>query len=175
MSGTEHGEVVTADLEDSIALIIEKALTNLEKRGIIIPFCDDHDRADIAEDDDGAEYCAECGAQGFSGELCHLGCDSVGYELAAKIMKLVEKDLASALESLRGMREELREAHECLLLTKGELEAIKNAPPSNEGTNICGHNRYWIGHYGKCMACRAEQAEAQVAAITATSGGARRD
>ena len=28
----------------------------------------------------------------------------------------------------------------------------------------CGHERYWIGNYGTCMCCRAEKAEAALAA-----------
>ncbi len=160
MSGTEHGEAPSPDLEDSIALIIEKALTNLEERGIIVPFCDSHDRAFAVEAVEGGEICEACHGEGFSGELCHLGCDSVGYELAAKIMKLVnpprctcddhcdgpcpvhhrenalQDRLASALESLRGMREERDEA----LLMGGvadrmltaTYDAVYSGEPSDE-------------------------------------------
>jgi septal ring factor EnvC (AmiA/AmiB activator) len=33
--------------------------------------------------------------------------------------------------------------------------------------NKCGHNEYWTGHYGTCMACRSEKAESQLAKVTA--------
>ncbi len=26
----------------------------------------------------------------------------------------------------------------------------------------CGHDRYWVGNYGTCMACRADKAEAAI-------------
>lgn len=35
------------------------------------PFCEDHGRDEIATDESGAEFCNECAADGFSGELCH--------------------------------------------------------------------------------------------------------
>lgn len=43
---------------------------------------------------------------------------------------------------------------------------MKNMPPvqTTGSFSKCGHNSYWVGQYGTCMACRAERAEARVAA-----------
>ena len=35
------------------------------------PFCETHGRDEIAVEPDGSEYCNECAADGWSGELCH--------------------------------------------------------------------------------------------------------
>ncbi len=39
-------------------------------------FCETHGRDEIAVDDDGNEYCNECAADGWGGELCTPAPDS---------------------------------------------------------------------------------------------------
>lgn len=34
-------------------------------------FCETHGRDEVAVEPDGSEYCNECAADGWSGELCH--------------------------------------------------------------------------------------------------------
>lgn len=70
--------------------------------------------------------------------------------IGAQTRKLTEKNetTALAMDRMRG--------------AEAELAAMKNAPPIKHNRSLfskCGHNSYWIGHYGTCMVCRAEQAE----------------
>lgn len=44
-----------------------------------------------------------------------------------------------------------------------------------KGDAACGHNSYWTTVYGQCMACRAEQAERQVADLTAQLEAMRKE
>lgn len=79
-----------------------------------------------------------------------MATDRAGRALAEKLTGIFE-----------GLRAERDAALECLSLTTGKLEALKATPPTDEGQNICGHNRYWVGHYGKCMACLLAKAESE--------------
>lgn len=47
----------------------------------------------------------------------------------------------------------------------GAAPAIK----SNPTNKTCAHNPYWRGHYGTCMCCRAEVAEAELSAACAAA------
>lgn len=43
------------------------------------------------------------------------------------------------------------------------IEAAVEKARGHTGQSTCGHNGYWIGAFGGCMACRAEKAEAALA------------
>jgi hypothetical protein len=47
-------------------------------------------------------------------------------------------------------------------LDAARVEGGEDVQPIQEGR--CGHSSYWTTHYGNCMACRAEKAEAKLAA-----------
>ena len=62
----------------------------------------------------------------------------------------------------------LRAAQTELLLAKREIQSLKCLPKIFETkASMCAHNRYWVTHFGNCMACRSEKAESQVEALKA--------
>lgn len=47
-------------------------------------------------------------------------------------------------------------------LAASEAEVLRlktETPPVTYPVSECGHNNYWISHFGNCMVCRAETAE----------------
>jgi hypothetical protein len=51
-----------------------------------------------------------------------------------------------------------------------EMEHQAAVPVRAEsGVSDCGHNRYWTTHFGSCLWCRLEQAEARAASAPAIS------
>lgn len=83
------------DLEARIEkaeLVLERYLDALKKRGVLMPFCDAHDRDHVLVAQDGEEYCSECAADGASGELCHLASDSDAISLTREIADILTKD-----------------------------------------------------------------------------------
>lgn len=119
---------VAAGLEDAIANEVDDLLTALQERQIIQPFCQFHDRHHISNGEDG-EFCGECAADGGIGELCHLGCDSEGIELAARALKAVAAPPAP-----------------------GEAAAPVQAPVCKR----CKTRAQVSGLFGHCAECNAE-------------------
>lgn len=58
-----------------------------------------------------------------------------------------------------------RQARAQLAEAKKEVTEARRGvgAPKDCGVSGCGHNAYWIGQYGTCMACRAEQAGSALA------------
>lgn len=77
---------VTAEQEESAQDIIIGRLEGMEQRGILLPYCDDHNRDHITEEG-GEEYCRECVVDEGGGELVHLAKDTEAIEMVDDILK----------------------------------------------------------------------------------------
>jgi len=92
-----------------------------------------------------------------------------------------QKDIKSVLYLLSARSDFASvEARNLITRLRAELaEALKYAAPENAKAlphikNPCKvHNEYWTTHFGACMACRANKAEAELAAWKAESEAAK--
>lgn len=74
------------ELVEQLMDVIEPHLRQLERQGHLTTACQYHG-AEFIEDINGERLCTECLAEDGSGELCHVGLDSVSAEIAKSMIK----------------------------------------------------------------------------------------
>lgn len=84
---TEPVRVYDLSQDDDLVDLLVKHLQPIVDA--VAPFCDSHNRDAVESDGDGVEFCNDCAADGFSGELGSLAADALVFEVLAIVQKRV--------------------------------------------------------------------------------------